>query len=55
MVTPNKYNTYIERKPWYIMLFTKQVKHVLCAEHLERMTAGRISGNNPETNPDLNR
>jgi len=55
MVTPNKYNTYIERKPRYIMLFTKPVKHVLCLEHLERMTAGRISNNNPETNPDLNR
>ena len=55
MVTPNKYNTYIERKPWYIMLFTKQKTHVLCPEHLERMTAGRVSDNDLKTNPDLNR
>ena len=55
MVTPSEYNTYIERKPWYIMLFTKQKAHVLCPEHLERMTASRVSDNDPKTNPDLNR
>ena len=55
MVTPNKYNTYIEKKPWYVMLFTKQKTHVLCPEHLERMTAGRVSDNDLKTNPDLNR
>lgn len=26
-----------------------------CPEHLERLTAGRISDNDPTTNPDLNR
>ena len=55
MVTPNRDNTYIERKPWYIMLFTKQMAHVLCPEHLERMTASRVSDNDLKTNPDLNR
>lgn len=25
-----------------------------CPEHLERITAGRISDNDPNTNPDLN-
>ena len=52
-VVPTVFNTYTELQPWYLRLFKSPVVHVFCTEHLERITAGRLSDNDPSTNPDL--